>query len=181
MLFWHLGATVWIFRYVFRDPAVDLRPLALGGLAANLVDVPLTTLIAPDSFSGHRAYAHTLVLALVALVVAVAGTRRSTEGRKRAVALSVGMLIHLLLDAMWTMPETLFWPAFGLSLSPGLDQTLGGLVISRLTDPVVIALEVVGLAYVLFLAHVAGLGDPHRRRRFVATGQLDILPPPELS
>ena len=32
MLFWHVGATIAIARYTFRDDRMDLRMLALGAL-----------------------------------------------------------------------------------------------------------------------------------------------------
>ncbi len=42
MIFWHLGITVLIARYVFRDPNMDLRWLMLGSLLPDVIDKPKT-------------------------------------------------------------------------------------------------------------------------------------------
>ena len=57
MLFWHLGATMWLFRWIFRDPKVDVRFLLLGAILPDLIDLPLGTLFGSDRFAtgdGHR-------------------------------------------------------------------------------------------------------------------------------
>lgn len=171
MLFWHLGGTIWIFRYVFKDPAVDLRALALGAIFADLVDKPLSLLIAPEPAT-TRLYGHTLACALLGLAVAVLGTSRGTEWRRRAVAFSTGLLVHLLLDAMWTDPETLFWPLFGFEFAASDSLTVGDWFLQRVTDPVAVGLEALGLLYLVYLWRRAGLGDPEPRRRLLRTGQI---------
>ena len=40
MIFWHLGPTTLIVRYVFRDPAMDLRWVLAGSLLPDLIDKP---------------------------------------------------------------------------------------------------------------------------------------------
>lgn len=174
MLFWDVGATIWIFRYVFKDPGVDTRALILGALLPNLIDKPIALLIAPAAFDTTRIYGHTLLAALVVLTLSVLLTRRSTLQRKRAVALSVGMLIHLLTDAMWTVPETLFWPAFGFDFPPAAADTLTGLFRQFASDPIAIGLELIGLAYLAYLWRRAGLSDRSRRAAFLHSGRLDI-------
>lgn len=174
MLFWDVGAAIWIFRYVFKDPGVDVRALVLGALLPNLIDKPITLLIAPDDFGTTRIYGHTLLAALVALSLSVLLTQRSTVQRKRAVALSVGMLIHLLTDAMWTVPETLFWPAFGFEFPPAPVDTFGGIVSRFARDPIAIGLEVIAFAYLIYLWRQAGLSDAARRSAFLRSGRLDV-------
>lgn len=171
MLFWHVGGTVWIFRYVFKDPAVDLRALALGAIFPDLVDKPLSLLITPEPAT-TRLYAHALTFAMVGLAVAVLGTNRGTAWRKRSVAFAVGLLVHLLLDAMWTAPETLFWPVFGFEFAASGAPTVGQWLVEPFTDPIAAVLEALGLAYLIYLWHRAGLRDPERRRSLLRTGQI---------
>jgi len=174
MLFWYVGGSIWIFRYVFKDPAVDLRPLALGAILPDLIDKPLAFLIAPDAFDSHRLYGHTVVFALATMTLGIILTNRRTENRKRAVALAVGLLSHLLLAGLWTSAEVLFWPAFGLEFPPMEAQTAGALFSSTITDAVALGLELVGLVYVAFLWRGAGLNDAGRRRRLIRTGRITV-------
>src|SRR5690606_23935305 len=48
MLFWHLGAILWLVRWLFRDPKVDVRFLFLGALLPDLIDIPVGTLLLAD-------------------------------------------------------------------------------------------------------------------------------------
>ena len=174
MLFWHVGGTIWIFRYVFKDPAVDLRALGLGAILPDLLDKPLSLIIAPEAFPADRIYGHTLVFALAILTVGLIVTRRGTTGRRAAVALAVGVLVHLLLDGLWTTPELLFWPAFGTEFPPGEAQSVGELLRLVAASPILLTLEIVGLAYLVLLARRGRLGDPERRRALIRTGKLAL-------
>jgi hypothetical protein len=44
MLFWHLGASIAVARYTFRDERMDLRFLALGALLPDIIDTPVGSL-----------------------------------------------------------------------------------------------------------------------------------------
>ncbi len=70
MIFWHVGGTIAIFRYVFRDPKVDVRFLALGALLPDLIDKPLGTILLPDAFnSSSQVIGHTLLFSIVLMSV----------------------------------------------------------------------------------------------------------------
>ena len=51
MLFWHLGASLWLFRWIFRDPKVDVRFLFLGAILSDLIDLPIGTFFLADRYS----------------------------------------------------------------------------------------------------------------------------------
>jgi hypothetical protein len=172
MFFWNVGATIWIFRYVFRDPGVDLRALALGAILPDLIDKPLALLIAPETLGSDRIYAHTLVFALLVMTAGILGTRRGTVARKRAVAFTVGILVHLLLDGLWTTPELLFWPVFGFEFPSRGIETVAELAAEVFTDPIVLALEAAGIAYLAWLAWAGGLARAERRAALIRTGRL---------
>jgi hypothetical protein len=88
-------------------------------------------------------------------------------------ALAIGSLIHLLLDAMWTIQETFLWPAFGWEFPPGIQEYWSGLLERLFSDPWRILQEVVGLAYLIYLYRQAQLGDPERRSELFRTGRVD--------
>lgn len=172
MLFWDVGGAILIFRYVFRDPKVDLRYLALGAVLPNVVDKPLGTLLLTETFAHNgRVVAHTLLFSTVLTGLVVLATRRGRR-RRRGMAVAVGGLLHLLLDGMWTVRETFLWPAFGWAFPAGDSDFWPGLPERVLSDPLLLLGEAAGLAYLLYLWRKARLSDPERRRAFLATGRI---------
>ena len=65
MLFWHLGGTLWLFRWIFRDPTVDVRYLSLGAILPDLIDKPIGTVLASAVFGASRLWGHSLLFAVV--------------------------------------------------------------------------------------------------------------------
>ena len=88
--------------------------------------------------------------------------------------LAIGMLLHLLLDAMWSDPETFWWPFLGLDFSAAGAATAGAYVTSILTDWRVWALEAVGLAYLVVLGRQAHLEQPESAPQAAVTGTVDV-------
>jgi membrane-bound metal-dependent hydrolase YbcI (DUF457 family) len=171
MLFWHLGGTVALVRYAFRDERMDLRMLMVGAVVADLLDAPVGLALWP-TFGAVRLGAHSLVFASVVMVVVLLTTRRGRP-RKRWMPLAIGLFAHLLLDAMWRDPETLWWPLLGLSFSETGFATAGEYLAWLLTDLRTWLLEAAGLVYLLLLARRAGLFQQEPRRAFMLTGRLD--------
>lgn len=172
MLLWHLGATVALIRYTFRDDRMDLRFLMLGAVLPDLVDTPIGALVYPSTLT-VRLVSHTLLVAALVMVIVVWRTRRGRP-RKRWMPLAIGLLMHLALDAMWASPETLWWPFLGLDFTPADASTFGGLVADVLTDPLVWVAEAAGAAYLVMLGRRARLGDAAARRVFLETGTIDV-------
>jgi membrane-bound metal-dependent hydrolase YbcI (DUF457 family) len=171
VIFWHLGATVAIVRYAFRDERMDLRLLMIGALLPDVIDTPIG-LAAFSATGGVRLVAHSLLAASAAMVAVLLRTRRGRP-RKRWMPLAVGMLVHLFLDAMWADPETLWWPFLGVSFTAADAAAVGDYVSGVLTDWRVWALEGAGLLYLLALGRRAAMTTADARRRFVATGVVD--------
>ena len=169
MIFWHAGATIAIVRYVFKDPAMDLRFLAFGAILPDLVDKPIGWAF----YDLGRVFAHTLLAPVVLLTVVMIVTRRGTARRKAWLGLPIGALLHLFLDARFTEPEGFWWPFLGTTF-PGEEMELGDRLSDTLTDPWVIALEIVGLVYLVVLYRRAGLADRERRAEFLDTGRIPL-------
>jgi membrane-bound metal-dependent hydrolase YbcI (DUF457 family) len=168
VIFWHVGATVAFIRYAFRDDAMDLRFLALGALLPDLIDAPIG-IVGWSSFGAVRLASHGILFGSLVMVAVLIFTRRGPV-RKRWMLLATGVLLHLLLDAMWNLPETLWWPFLGTTFSATGFATYGAYALDILTDPVLWAGEALGLLYLIVLARRADLADPEARSTLWRTG-----------
>ena len=173
MIFWHVGGTVFLARWVFRDPEMDLRVLVLGAMLPDLIDKPIGSILFTSYYGTGRLYAHTLLFAAVVMTVVMISTRRGSRARKRWMALPIGVLIHLLLD-MPIDAATLWWPVLGLEFPPFAEGALVDLVAYLLKSPWVLVQEAVGLAYLVALYRRARLGEPEQRRQLLETGTLSV-------
>ena len=165
MLFWHLGGSLFLFRYLFRDPAVDVRFLMAGAVLPDLLDKPTGLVF----FGTGRVFGHALVFFAALLTAVLLLTRRGMPSRKRWVALAVGVMFHLLLDGMWTLRDTLLWPFFGWEFPAGIPNDWTTFRWSLLAQ------EVAGLTYLLWLWRRYNLSDPARRRNLLKTGVIPAL------
>ncbi len=123
MLLWFAGMAFLMVWSVFRDPAFDYRLVMVGALLPDVVDGPL----------GGPRYAHTLLASVVVLVTVMLATRGRRQLRRRALAVPIGMLCHLVLDGMWTRTAVFWWPFVGDGLDdrglPSLQRPLVALVV----------------------------------------------------
>lgn len=168
MLAWHLAATTFLFRWIFRDPKVDVRFLAVGAVLPDVIDLAVVSVVGGDS---GELWAHSLLAPTLFGVVVLLTTRRGRR-RRAWMALVVAWLLHLLLDGMWAEAEVFLWPAFGWDLGIGGDPFWPGAWQRAMSDPVRWLLELVGIAYLVRLWKQAGLSEPEARRRLLETGRL---------
>jgi len=96
-----------------------------GSLFPDLLDKPLTLLM-PGLFGSTRTIGHTLLLASVILLAALILWYRSRS--VPGIAFAGTVLFHQLLDMLWTLPVTWFFPLRGmfpvLPASGGFPQFL---------------------------------------------------------
>ncbi|MGH8944544.1 MAG: metal-dependent hydrolase [Acidimicrobiia bacterium] len=172
MVFWHLGATLFLFRWIFRDPKVDVRFLLAGALLPDLIDLPLGTVVFADRYSTGELWAHTLLLPTVYMGMVLLATRRGRR-RRALMAVGVGWLFHLLLDGMWVDQRVFLWPFFGVELPAGAAPYWPMAWERAMSDPWRWALELVGLIYLgrMWVRH--GISQPERREALLRTGRLD--------
>jgi hypothetical protein len=157
VLFWFIGCSCAIVWNVFRDPGIDYRVLALGSLTPDVIDLA----------TGHRV-AHALTTAVVALVVLMMATIGRKALRRRLLMLPIGMLLHLVLDGVFSSTRTFWWPA------SGLRPVVGHL--PSLDRPIVLnaAFELVGLLILRWFWRRFELKQADRRAEFLSTGYLPI-------
>lgn len=172
MFFWHIGASTAFIRYAFRDPNMDLRFLALGAIVSDLIDLPIGVLTW-DAAESVRLAAHSLPFGALVMAIVLVVTRRG-QRRKRWMLFAVGVLLHLLLDAMWREPETLWWPFLGWDFTPSGFASFSEYVADLVTNPIMWLGEVVGAAYLGWLGVRANLSDPEQRRTLLSTGSISV-------
>ncbi len=171
MLAWHVAGALFLFRWIFREPDVDVRFLTLGALLPDLVDLPVGAGFASERYASGELWGHSLLFAAFVMTVIMIVFRRGSR-RKAGMALAVGVLFHLLLDGMWTDTQRFLWPFAGFDHPPGPTPFWPEAWSRATSDPIRWVLEAVGVGYLVSVWKQAGLSDPERRRRFLATGVL---------
>lgn len=144
MIFWHLGGAIFLFRWIFRDPKVDLRLLGLGALLPDAIDFVTGLFMGEPT---RQRMGHALVLPTAAAILILATTRRGGR-RRQLMTVVVAWLFHLLLDGTWVREGTFLWPFFGLEFAPWPS---GGVIGRAFSDPWRWLKEGVGLAYLVVL------------------------------
>ncbi len=147
---------------------MDLRFLALGAVLPDLIDLPIGIAMW-DTYGTPRLGAHSLLFGAIVMVAVLLATRRGPR-RKQWMLLAVGVLMHILLDALWRQPETLWWPFLGSSFATSGFDSYAAYVRDLLASPTMWAGELVGLAYLVWLGRRSGLGSPDARSRLLSTG-----------
>jgi len=158
MLFWFTCGAVFGVWNVFQSSGLDFRLIALGSLLPLVLDAPF----------GAQAYAHTLLSAVIVLIVAMALTagRGHRLRRRRALSFAIGWFAGLVLSASWAHKEVFWWPAFGT------DRPSAPLLPPW---PIVVVEELLGLAAAWWAWTRFGLADEARRRAFLRTGRLAVV------
>ncbi|HUR77265.1 MAG TPA: metal-dependent hydrolase [Acidimicrobiales bacterium] len=152
MFLWFAACAVLGAWSVLRDANFDYRLIALGALAPDVIDASV----------GHRALAHTLAFAVGALVAVMLATISRRPLRKHLLALPIGLLAHLVLDAVWVDKTLFWWPGFG---DWGATRLLPA-------APLVALRELAGVVVAVVVVRRFGLADPALRRQFWRTGRL---------
>jgi hypothetical protein len=149
---------------------MDLRYLALGAILPDLIDMPVAVLMW-TSWEAPRLVGHSLLFGSIIMVAVLIGTSRGIR-RKQWILLSVGVLMHLALDAMWADPSTLWWPFLGWEFTSTGIGTFPEYASDILSDPWMWAGEAAGLAYLVHLWRSSDLDDPTARGVFLSTGRV---------
>lgn len=161
MVLWFAGVSFVFVWFVFRSPALDYRLVMLGSI------LPVGEVV----LGGPRVL-HTLLASVALLAVIMLATQRRRLVRRRWIGIPIGMLMHLVLDGVWTRTQVFWWPLFGLDFGAGglpeLDRPAG----------VILLLELAGAACLVWAWSAFGFADPDKRRLFLRTGHLsrDLVP-----
>lgn len=154
MLIWFLVAAPFLVAEIFRSPMVDYRLVALGAVLP-VIEVAI----------GRPFVLHTLVAPVLVMTATMAATVGRRLLRRRLLGVSIGLFLHLVLDATWSSAHLFWWPVFGLSFA--------GLEVPEASSPGWrLVLELVGVALAFVAWRRYGLDDPAARDRLVRRGHL---------
>jgi len=149
---------------------IDIRVLLVGSLLPDIIDKPVGQYFFRETFSNGRIFSHTLLFLIV-----LAGIGFYLFKRHRQVwmlTLAAGTFIHLILDQMWALPGTLFWPLLGFTFEKvELTDWFSNIFTVLFSSPARYLPELIGLAIVVWF----GLVLVFRKRVsvFIRYGRVD--------
>ena len=114
MILWHIAGSIFLFRWIFRDPKVDLRLLILGAVIPDAIDLIAGSWLGDPS---RQRWGHTLLVPTLAATVILLTNRRGRR-RRQLMTIVVAWLFHLVLDGVWVREQTFLWPLFGTEFAP---------------------------------------------------------------
>lgn len=155
---------------------LDYRFVILGSLLPDLIDKPLGVYLFPETLGSGRAFGHSLLF--LALLIVGALVLRG-NWRRALASTAFGCAAHLLLDRIWTEPETLVWPLLRRTASAEDVQGWAGQMLDLLAaDPLVYVPEAVG--GVIVAALTVGLLRLGGARELLRSGRLSFGRTPRL-
>lgn len=172
MFFWHLGVATAVIYFSLGRRRIDYRIVLLGAILPDLIDKPIGRIFFEETFQTSRIYGHTL-LASVVLLLGIQLFLRGDNARRWFI-LPIAMIIHLGTDAMWNLPETLFWPAFGTAFPPDpVDAYWLEALMRVFTQPIEGLKELAGLGFLVYLGIAYGLHRAGAFKAFLRSGRLE--------
>lgn len=173
MLAWHLAAITFLFRWIFRDPKVDMRFLAVGVVLPDVIDLSAATVLGTGT---GELWAHSLAAPTAVGVAVLLATRRGRR-RRAWMALVVAWMLHLLIDQMWLDASVFFWPLFGWDVVTETGLSFWNLAWIRASGDIWRwALEAIGVGYLAWLGIASGIRDRGVRERLRRSGRLEEGP-----
>ena len=154
MFLWFIGTVVVSVWYIFRDPRFDYRMLAVGSILPDVIDLP----------GGHAHWAHSLTIAVAALVGAMLVTAGRKPVRRLLLALPIGMLMHLVWVGAFASTRVFWWPftgSWGNVRVPSLQRGWLNVVF-----------EAGGALLLAWMWRRCELADPERRSALINHGVL---------
>ncbi len=85
--------------------------MVIGSVLPDLIDKPLGRVIFAEAIGSGRIIGHSLLFIFILLVIAVVIWRY--RGSIAGFGLSIGALVHQLLDSMWKLEAIWFYPLYG--------------------------------------------------------------------
>ncbi len=157
MLLWFVGTALIAMWFTFRDPAIDHRLVIVGAVLPDAV----------DALSVKTNLMHTLaapIVLMMGLMVCTIGRRRF---RRHALALPIGIFWHSVFDGAWMNTEAFWWPVTRLTNG---DTNIP---LAEREVLLIVVMEIIGLALLVWSWRLMGMNEPARRRLFLRTGRLD--------
>ena len=109
MIIWTSSISIFLFRYIFKDYAADLRFLIIGSLYPLIHDSLSYNfgLSNNTQFLGHSLLFNVSLFFLIMII-----TKRSSKIRSNALLFSIGAFLYLVLSFTWTNQSIFLYPFF---------------------------------------------------------------------
>lgn len=129
---------------------LKVRPLTIGSLLPDIIDKPIGLYFLRKTFSSGTIFGHTLLFSILATLTGIYSYKRYRKSQP--LILSFGTIIHLILDAMWRRPKTLFWPMRGHTFEKEDTSNWINKMFRKLyTEPKVYVPEIIGAVILMWL------------------------------
>jgi hypothetical protein len=152
VLVWFVGASLAAVWFVFRDPRFAFGWVVAGALLPDVVEGAI----------GEVGPLHSVVTIVGLMGVVMVSTIGNRARRKKFLALTIGMFLHLVFDGVFTETRVFWWPLAGTDLG---EQAIPS--VERVWQ-VNVLLEVIGVALLLWFL----------RQLAVARGSRNLPEPP---
>jgi len=148
---------------------VDIRLLLIGSLLPDIIDKPIGRFFFREAFSNGKIFGHTLLFLILVTMAGIYLYRRYNQ--TWCLTFSFGTATHLVLDRMWLIPRTLFWPLMGFTFDRVYINNWAWNVFHTLyTDPKVLLIEIVGALIFVWFAWL--LRSRRKIYAFIRYGQV---------
>ena len=109
MIIWTSSISIFLFRYIFKDYAADLRFIIIGSLYPLILDSLSYNFGISDKtqFLGHSLLFNVSLFFLIMII-----TKRSSKIRSNALLFSIGAFLYLVLSFTWTNQSIFLYPFF---------------------------------------------------------------------
>lgn len=135
LVFCHLfiGTVLGLLLYQWTGRRWMVPVIALGAILPDIIDKPLGHLFLQSTLDSGRIFGHSLLFIGLVVIAAVVLWKARSSLLLAAVAMGVGT--HLLLDAMWDNPTTLFWPLLGPFQAGHYPDYFASSFVTEITSP----------------------------------------------
>ena len=109
MIIWTSSISIFLFRYIFKDYAADLRFIILGSLYPLILDSLSYNfgISNKTQFLGHSLLFNVSLFFLIMII-----TKRDSKIRSNALLFSIGAFLYLVLSFTWTNQSIFLYPFF---------------------------------------------------------------------
>ena len=109
MIIWTSSISIFLFRYIFKDYAADLRFIILGSLYPLILDSLSYNfgISNKTQFLGHSLLFNVSLFFLIMII-----TKRGSKIRSNALLFSIGAFLYLVLSFTWTNQIIFLYPFF---------------------------------------------------------------------
>ena len=109
MIIWTSSISIFLFRYIFKDYAADLRFLIIGSLFPLILDSLSYNfgISNKTQFLGHSLLFNVSLFFLIMII-----TKRDSKIRSNALLFSIGAFLYLVLSFTWTNQSIFLYPFF---------------------------------------------------------------------